>query len=581
LVDAIALGASPDYQPPGHFEENEGLSIERCPKDWRMPVDERVTHLLGDREWTNFRFETSFSFDASNFRSPSGMVGIVFCSRQDGHRYEFCISRGDDATLNAALTLNAPESSRVLATRESVDWSGRYHSVRLVRVSDDIRVDLDGQPIFSVKDDTLASGAVGFFAERLESFDFEELEVVSIGDYEEYFRTGESSWKVLHGDWRTVSQEGDRIDERTYLGTGTDTPGLSLCPWPVGINYEYSTQVRHVYQGSAGVAFDIVDERNYYALTLRTVETTNEKSSGIELIRVIRGNPTQMYSWSTDLEVGQWVNIGISKGPGAVAMSVDGRSIGPFQNEAWNIGGPVGLFVGPDSVAEFAVIRAREGSEFEGKEYTFEPGMDVRSISHWRLLDGELTLDQHPATVTLWPPRDSNGCVTLQQKPKLPPGFSIRASFILDTKKWDNTGIRTNEKRGSIEELDLLGQDDVVLRTDPRIGISISGPGAEAKEYRVSVNSTDMRDLIVEHDDETVTHESVRERNEDANSELTVTVRSEELHAYVGGGATVSVPISGLDVSQIQVAVFGENLLPGDCVKLDGIFITPYLERIN
>ena len=580
LVDAVALASDPDFRPPGYFAPDEDFQIDRCPKDWRRPAGERTVHVIGEREWANFQLDTSFDIPFYDFDATGSVVGFEFCRQPDDRGYAFQITPTAAGTVDVRLVRNDTGGEVVLAERKGVQWLGSYHATRIARVGGGIDVNLNGQTLLSAEDDTFASGAIAIVQGGVPQFDFHELEIRTVGDFEEHFPGAASTWDVLAGTWRVLSERVFAENDVIYLGAGNaGAPAISRCPWQLGSSYRFRVGFRNSTSGAAGVVLAARDTRNYCAVTVGVKGSASDQRSELKILEYSDGEESTLFTCPLDGEGGQWFQLELETAPGMLLVRADGRQFGPFRAKSWNLGGAPGLYVDDGAEVEFAGIAARQGAGIGGHSYLFEPESDMRSISEWYLETGGMILEQHPATLTLQTSTKDLGSVRLNWKLPVPASAEVRVAFTTElTNKWKKAA-----PKASLGDNLLQDFPPIVLPNAARVGVAIKLTGLDQAEYFVSVDKEAMREITISRNSEVLVRESVDHRDESVVPEFRVVLSPDGLVASVAGGAEAKLRDStfGLEGSERRVAIQGENLFLDDRIRIDGIYVTPLYPSLD
>jgi len=196
---------------------------------------------------------------------------------------------------------------------------GRSYRVRLEAVGDQLAVFLNGFPVTHVKDSAFKHGNPGLVSYRA-SFDADNV-IVSSGTrlltrFDSYKRSWSGGWyNRKPGNWQLVIEPSDDVNEygeyRSYVLRQGDISGdvKLFSKYAIG-NQVVSTRVRPLSYGNStstsnpwvGLAAHVVDDSNYYYVTLRS---THELS----LRRLVNGKVQVLATVSQSAYPNVWYDL--------------------------------------------------------------------------------------------------------------------------------------------------------------------------------------------------------------------------------------------------------------------------------
>lgn len=578
LIGGIALGLGPDFRPKGYIEHFGEYRLAQCPAELRETSNPGPIYLGDDLEWTNFRARVSFPIEAVQFTSEESALGLVFCRKPEGGAYELLVRRGTDGEMRAELHAVTNSASVLIAGSSHIPWGGSYHSLDIQRLGDEIRVQIDGLQVFQCTDDSFASGRIGIFRNDIKDFDFEEVHIVPRTDAVEYF-TKDCAWKTVGGTWRSLTSEPGSGNEGSLYGIAPTGTAMFLSDWQVGSYYGATTQVKVGSGESSGIVFDFIDSNNYSTAGISIGEPSGASVCNFQLASIRNGVRTILASRSVDAMLDQWANIGIEKGPGKLAAVFEGQWLASYESDRWSDSGSIGVYVGRGSEAEFGAMHYEEDSMFEGQEYTFEPDLDMYSVSHWKALEGTIFLDRHPATLSLrqFPPGSSRIALALNRA--LETNTSIRVSF--------SPGIGSGASRTS-DRVNLgfgelaSGIQDVGVSESSRLGIRLKSHAPLPVEYEITVDEKMTKELIVLRNEEIVSRTSLLHEPQDSRFELRVDLSAGSLVAIANGRKSDEVALCAAAIAngKFELSIIGKHLIENDIVRVVSVFLDPLCQKI-
>jgi hypothetical protein len=193
--------------------------------------------------------------------------------------------------------------------------AGHSYRVRFEAVSDQLAVFIDGQPVIHTKDTTFTHGNPGVLSYRTR-FDADNV-IVSSGTrlllrWDSYQRQWSNGFYNLKpGQWDLVSEPSDDVYERSYVLRQSDTSGDAKWFSKIAAgNQVISARVRPMSYGTVtgtnspwvGIAAHVVDDKNYYYVTLRG-------SNEFSLRRMINGQVQILGTVPQTVTRGTWYDL--------------------------------------------------------------------------------------------------------------------------------------------------------------------------------------------------------------------------------------------------------------------------------
>ncbi|HTU66441.1 MAG TPA: hypothetical protein VMF52_10870, partial [Steroidobacteraceae bacterium] len=232
---------------------------------------------------------------------------------------------------------------------------GHSYRVRLEAVGDQLAVFLNGFPVTHAKDSTFTHGHPGVVSYRA-SFDADNV-IVSSGTrllvrFDSYKRRWNGGWYGLTpGNWQLVTEPSEDVNEhgeyQSYVLRQGDTSGDAKWFSKVAIgNQVVSARVRSMAYGTTtgtndawfGIAAHVIDDRNYYYVTLR-------RRNELSLRRMVNGQVQVIATVPQGVTPNNWYDLRLEIIGKDIRAYVDGELRISTKDPTMTGGGRSGLLM--------------------------------------------------------------------------------------------------------------------------------------------------------------------------------------------------------------------------------------------
>lgn len=561
LIDSIAISDDKEFRPPGYIGEIDRETFYQVEPKVFGPSTSYLSHKLGERNWDDFRLNMVVSMLGHKEEYADGYLGVRFNLRPNDEGYLLSVQRKQNDALTWRLGRTGSSSGNALVEQQESITAGVGHSVMIQKIGREIDVQVDGVALFSTIDEMSVSGRIEVVANNVGPFSVEEVEIETLHQYEEHFLGGSSQWREFSGSWSTVSPNPIDSVGRAYLVRGKEG-GLSVSPWPVGNSFRFETRLKILGPGTAGIAFGILDDNNFQALTLAG-GNSEKQDLNISLISVRAGTVEELWSTSIEGTIQQWHHLTLEKYLSRVNVIFDARPMATFYDQIWSDHGAVGLMVLGDTTAMFTSTKANDAILGEQELYLFEPETDSRSLSHWKQKKGKFALLRHPALLSMQPEQGQTTAALEFRRT-----ISKNAEIELHLSDRKPTRIKP-EADPRLPELELP-----VFPDAPRVGIRATLEGGKETEFTVMTDNATMRELVLARDGQVLvryTHPGPISNNERI---LQLRIDHGFLTAGILGGAQTKLPLGPLpEKARFRLTLVGENLRADKAVEISRILV--------
>lgn len=155
-----------------------------------------ATMAIHDESWSDFEFT------AEIMSKDDDHIGMVFRYQDLLNYYAFVMDNPNDNEPTGTCLVKVEDGVLTWLTAQGVDEAytrGAWYRIQIAASGETIKVLKDGALLFNVKDDSFASGGIGFASDYNEGAYFDNVNVSVDGEnvYQENFDDGVNDWKIL------------------------------------------------------------------------------------------------------------------------------------------------------------------------------------------------------------------------------------------------------------------------------------------------------------------------------------------------------------------------------------------------
>ncbi len=580
-VDTIALTNDSKFTPPGYLDRALPFRMEEPAQEWLRDEDGHYYQWIGDQEWSSFQVSGTLRIPDTEKGEESCAVGVGLSSGVDGLGYELLLTRSQDGPVSACLCRVEESGGVTVLGEHRVAGRERWHGIRITRTTDSLEAAIDGLAFCAIREPGGGSARLKLISEEKAAFDCRDLEIRSVPDFTELFMASSSPWEALSGQWRIASPETGEANGGLFIGSG-QAGGVALAPWKLGPRWTFSVHVRPV-QGYAGVALDVEDQDNFWALQLGSPPDGSAGGQSLVVFRRAGDVSEKIWSCPVDGRVGQWHELIVLRSPQALGFSVDGQPPHFFRYTGWDDAGTVGLIVSPGSTGTFASVRAHYAWTRPEDLYVFNPETDSLALSHWQQKAGMFVFMEHPALLHAFP-ADDGSPVRLELRRPVPTDVEVVVVLQGGDRSVSSGSLTTFESADSGLDLPFPVTEVTALMPDaPRVAIALLIESEPPVEYLAAINWPGMQHLTISRNGTEIAHATRRGAAELLESQLYFRMKSDLLQAGLKGGLEVKCRDPWLAAQDVprRAALCAQNLNSAQGLKIIEIAVTELLPTLG
>jgi hypothetical protein len=336
--------------------------------------------------------------------NEDGAIGVLIRYRDKQNYYRFSMDRAEGYRRLEKCV--AGTMSTLWQASTSFELNQTYR-LSLRAKGSVIQGLLDGQPIFSVIDNDIATGSVGVYTWGNGGASFDRLWVLSLADYVGTFRTfdglglpGASAWRTRFGELQQRSLIGSAADPKfgTHAIAPVDVP--SIMRLAVAARSDSDTPI--------GVLFRWQNERNYYRLSASTADHVRQ------LVKVVEGVATVLWQAAGGYSPGITHLFTVDTFGEHLIGYIDGEKLFDLRDSSLATG-KVGLYTSRNDSVSFTSVEATTPpieantlfmdrfGENNVADWTFVSEATVGGPPNWATMNGVLA----QTTAAFKPPPDA------------------------------------------------------------------------------------------------------------------------------------------------------------------------------
>ena len=394
-VDALTISSDPEYTPPGFTDSKEAIFFEKSTEVvWKQEKNGMESYILEGGEWMNFQLDFAVPIPSS-LNEVQYTVNI--CEQTEGSTYALHLNKNVSEKLTLTFEYQENEEHIPLLPPIELESSSDWVSLTIVKFDTQIRLGVNGVIVGTVHDDKLPAGTTRFLTSSAQKLGFEEVGMRRLNSWVEIFNEHTSLWRPSGGQWKLATYQGGS-EALGYIGH-TDIRAYNIAPWTIGDAYKMTVDV-NVLNGSGGVAFNIIDDKNYWAVSIPS-EAVEQLERAIRLIHLVDGMSEVVWEFPMLVEGNQWHKLELDKGIGTLLITLNSEPIATLKHQDWTTILPVGLYLNSKSTAQWGTIEVRNLVQFPRESLIFEPYCDNTSLSQWEVQAGSTHLNGHPAILVV------------------------------------------------------------------------------------------------------------------------------------------------------------------------------------
>jgi hypothetical protein len=525
---------------------------------------------LQKQPWSDIELLITLGIPTTLSKDSRDCISVGFCKQEGGEGYEIQVSRSTVEVLRICLMKVGTDDTILLEELLFPDAQERFHSIRLVRIGEEINVNFDGLNILTVLDHEFSEGGVVIASRNIEGAVFGEVEIRPLELLEEHFLQDElRNWSTTNDTWKVSLRGDDSAGSATYLASAAKT-SFSLPKWSVPDEYSLKSRLRVETARRAGTMFNYEDREDYNAFVLGH-DPKNPLLLKAMLLEVRNAESRLLWESEERFQYGQWHALSLTRSPGYLTLAVNGHHYPVFAMPS-NLGGEAIGLMAAEGVANFDSFILHGYAPPAIQQFDFEPEYDERMLSQWHQVSGRFELGRHPAILHMQCSEEGDEA-KLRLRESLPKSFqtTFKISPLNEPELHDL----------SSADFALPSLPSVLVLGEPSLGLLLMEKHGRQNRFLFLLDAASLSSLIVFKNDTEVARLPYVLTSLPGEDGLVLSFIKDTLRVGLPNGREfeVSYTPDQKDITQAywDLAVVGKDLNPGDTIRVSTVLIEPVI----